>query len=306
MRDKKDIPPFPSIAEFNGFCNIPPYSDDDPTWCSVDNPPEWGGFPEWWPIYQEAGRWFAANVPSPGANDRFYIPERDVFVPWDDADDRTLRVEHIDYSRLSLDLLHRLQREFLGRYPLWRVLMIGFDDSTGIVIYPTVIRFGSLPIEMDPEVALRDVRERGSIQREAHYAPQRAYLAKIRSMLPEAVRAIGDRRFLVFGLLDSWDDRRDLLTVCLLLHTADHSLIIMEAPPECGDQFLYTGGRFGVDARGEIVCDKPIPDDVPFCFSPWLPPADYRGPVFVVEHDTGRRHLYEVKSENIQPVLPAG
>ncbi len=47
-----------------------------------------------------------------------------------------------------------------------------------------------------------------------------------------------------------------------------------------------------------------MPAQVPFCFSPWLPPADYRGPLFVVEHDTGRRHIYEVKTENIQSVLP--
>ncbi len=160
MSSREQIPPFPSIEEFGGYYNIPPYSDDDPTWCSVDDPPAWGGFPEWWPIYQDAQKWFAANVPSPGANDPFYIAERHVFVPWDDADDRTLRIEHIDYSRLSLDLLHLLQGEFLGRYPLWRVFMIGEDATTCIIVYPGVIRFGSHPIGADPEAALGDVQER--------------------------------------------------------------------------------------------------------------------------------------------------
>jgi hypothetical protein len=42
-----------------------------------------------------------------------------------------------------------------------------------------------------------------------------------------------------------------------------------------------------------------ISDTTPFNLSPWLIPADYRGPLVLIERATGKQHLYEVKSENI-------
>ncbi len=295
---------YPSIGEFSGLYNVPgDFGDLLPIWCSVDNPPEFG-FPEHWAIYQAALKWFSKAVPSAAANEPFYISEHDVFVPRDETDDRTQSIDNVDYARLDLQLLRRIQREFLGRYPLWRVYLVGEDAATSIVVYPTVIRFGDRPASMDPEEALRELIPRGAALREAYYRPRCAYLAHLRRMLPEAVRAIEDRRFLIFGVLDSWDGHFDVLTVLLLIRAADDHVVTMEGPAEAGERFLSTCGTLGVDAEGAIVCSGPVPDEVPFCFSPWLPPADYRGPLTVLESDTGKRHVYEIKSENIIRTLP--
>lgn len=51
--------------------------------------------------------------------------------------------------------------------------------------------------------------------------------------------------------------------------------------------------------EGAIDSYIEIPETTPFCLVPWLPPADYRGPLTIVERATGKRHPYKLRSEDI-------
>ncbi|HEY1784373.1 MAG TPA: hypothetical protein VGG30_02450, partial [Pirellulales bacterium] len=75
----------------------------------------------------------------------------------------------------------------------------------------------------------------------------------------------------------------------------DSGVVDVEGPPGCGDEFLWTGRTYYVNAEGTLVPDSP--GEPAFCVKQWLIPADYRGPLTLTA--TGRRHIYEVKSEGI-------
>jgi hypothetical protein len=157
--------PYPSIEEFAGLYNIPDqYENMGPVLRSTDELPEFG-FPEFWKVYKAAEKWFSRAMPQIGGK-RFDPLGDDKFVPWDDADDRTLRVEHGAYERLTVDFLRRIQSEFLDRYPLWRVHLIGEGADSSIVIYPEAIRFGNQPVDADTEEALRILIPKGAEARD--------------------------------------------------------------------------------------------------------------------------------------------
>lgn len=299
MSAKPQVKPFPSIEEFPFGYNIPDqYGDRVPVWRSVDRVPEFG-FPELWEVYQAAKKWFAEAVPAPPRSASFDPLAEDMFVPRDETDDRTLSIDNVDFSRLNSRLLRRIQDEFLGRYPLWRVHLVGEDPSTGIVIYPTVIRFGNRPADVDPDEALRELVPHALALREARVRPRREQADYLRRRLPDAVRAIGDWPFLIFGVLDHSDGNYSRLTVCLLIRGADRDAIVVDAPAGCGDDFLWRASPVGVNAEGIMICHGPLPESTPYCLVLWLPPANYRGPLSIVERESGKRHTYELKSENI-------
>ncbi len=52
-----------------------------------------------------------------------------------------------------------------------------------------------------------------------------------------------------------------------------------------------------VNAEGTLVPDSP--EEPAFSLAFWLPPADYRGPLTLVERATGNRHIYDLRSEHI-------
>ena len=146
---------YPSVDEFIGWYNLG-YDREDgwPVLNSAESvPPFEPG--EMFHLYIEEDPWFNDLVPA---------SERLPFDPLDDppiflrgdADDRTVDID-ADFRYVTLDLVRRIQREFLGRHPLWRTLLIAEDSSASIAIYPDAIRFGNLPPDIDPDEGLRDV-----------------------------------------------------------------------------------------------------------------------------------------------------
>jgi hypothetical protein len=288
---------YPSIDEFNGFYNIPDqYDNIGLVLRSDDDLPEFG-FPELWKVYSAAVKWFAKAFPLPQPQPAFVPVHEEIFLPVCESDDRHLLIEHVDYDRLTVRLLLRMQEEFLGRFPLWRFQLQGWDAESNILVYPTAIRFGNQPVETDPEEALRTLVPHGRALRDAWLRPQRALVAFLRQQLPGAVRAIGDRPFLIVGVLDNFAGNYSRLTICLLMRGADRSAVDMEGPAGSDDEFLSTADTYYVNAEGTLVCDSP--EEPAFCVRLWLPPADYRGPLTLIEAATGRRHIYELKSEAI-------
>jgi hypothetical protein len=287
----------PSVEEFCGWYNLEAERDDGyPVLRSVDSVPAFE-HAEFFGLYFEAARYFGQLV-EPRANKPFDPLADPPFFVRSDADDRTLDVD-ADFRCLSAPVLRRIQEEFLGRYPLWRVILIAEHPSCSIVIYPAALRFGNLPVDVDPDEALTELVPRQLALREARERPRREHIAQMQRLLPVAVRAIGDRPFLVSGVLDNYEGDHDRLTICLLIRGSDRDAVDLEGPPGVDPHFLWRSSEFGVNEKGEIVSYINVPENTPFCLVPWLPPADFRGPLTIIEQATGRRHTYELKTEDL-------
>jgi len=297
MDAKQTINLAPSLEEFEGWYNIgDQYDDGVPVLRTYDSVPEFWHV-EIFDLHTEAAAWFDQLVRA-RSNESFDPFAPPPFFVVSDADDRTLSVE-TDFSYLTLELLDRIQREFLGRHPLWRVVLFGEHRSVGIVVYPMAIRFGSLPADVNPSVGLREVTERQLALRAIREAPLRAHLAQMQQLLPAAVRAIGDRRYWVCGVLDNYCGDNSRLTVLLLTRFSDECSFKIKGPSETDPRFVWTCGAFGVDANGLIVSHVDVPEGVPYCLVPWMPPAEYRGSLVILERETGKQHAFEVKEEEI-------
>ena len=289
----------PSAEEFNGRYNLG-YTrpDGQPVLQSQKQVPEFE-HAEFLDLYIAENPWFEQLVPASALKPFDPIADPPMFVV-SDADDRTLTI-CADFDYLTVDLLRRIQQEFLGRHPLWRVIVAADHPSCTIVIYPDAIRFGNSPVGVEPEPALRELVSRAVALREARQRPERDQLAFLRQRLPDALRTIGSRQFFVAGVLDNNKGDYNWLSIFLLIRGADHRAIAIEGPAEVDNDFLWTGGAFGVDSHGTIISDSSIPESASSCIALWYPRADYRGPLTIVEQETGRRHPYELKSENITP-----
>ena len=302
VSDKPKVNSTPSLEEFTGWYNIRgDYGDGHPVLRSKESIPEFE-HAEIFRLYPKAAKWFdqlvsaRPNVPfDPLAEPPFFVRS--------DADDRTLVVD-TDFSYLTVPLLRRIQSEFLGRYPLWRVILVGEVSSCHIVIYPTAIRFGNLPADVDPELALRELVPRVLALRAERERPRREQISQIQQLLPGAVQAIGDRPFLICGVLDNYKGDYSKLTICLLIRGTERNAIAVDGPPGSPNDFMWVSSAFGVDAKGTIISDIHIPDEAAFCLAPRLPPADYRGPLTLTERATGKRDIYELKSEDIIRTAP--
>lgn len=292
----------PSLEEFTGWYNIQgDYHNGYPVLRSKASVPEFEQA-ETYEMYPEVAKWFdqlvtaRPNVPfDPVAGLPFYVHG--------EAGDRTLQVD-ADFSYLTVPLLRRIQKEFLGRYPLWRVILVGEVSSCHIVIYPTAIRFGNLPADVDPELALRELVPRVLALRAERERPRREHISQIQQLLPGAVQAIGGRAFLICGVLDNYEGDYSKLTICLLIRGTESNAIDVDGPPGSSNNFLSYDSAFGVDAKGAMISYIHVPDTAAFCLAPWMPAADYRGPLTLTERATGTRHTYELKSEDIIRTAP--
>ena len=164
----------PSLEEFTGWYNIRgDYHNGYPVLRSKESVPEFEQA-ETYEMYPQVAKWFdqlvtaRPNVPfDPVAEPPFYVHG--------EAGDRTMQVD-ADFSYLTVPLLRRIQKEFLGRYPLWRVILVGEVSSCDIAIYPTVIRFGNLPADIDPELALQELAPRVLALRAERERPRREHI----------------------------------------------------------------------------------------------------------------------------------
>lgn len=287
----------PSVEEFVGWYNLEADRHDGfPVLRSAEDVPEFE-HAEFFELHTEAEKWFSQLVNAP-ANVPFDPLADPPFFVRSDADDRTLDVD-ADFRCLNIEVLRRIQREFLGRYPLWRVILIAEHPSCSIVIYPKAIRFGNLPVDVDPDKALKQLVPKQLELRAARERPRREHIAQIQRLLPDGIHAIGDQPFIVCGVLDNYEGDYSRLTICLLMRGADDYASYMEGPPDAGNHFLWKSSVFGVSPDGAINSYIEISKTTRFCLVPWLPPADYRGPLTIIERATNKRHAYELKSDLI-------
>jgi hypothetical protein len=287
----------PSVEEFTGWYNLG-YDRHDglEVLNSQDNVPEFE-HAEFFELYFEARDYFGAlvatrpNVPfDPFCQPPFYIHG--------DADDRTLEVI-ADLACLDFDLLERIRKEFLGAHPLWRVILMAEHPSCSIVIYPSLIRFGNIPVGIDPERALAELIPKELALRLERERPAREHVARIRSLLPQAVHEIGQRSFSIAGILDRYEARPEYLTICLLIRGHDDRAFRFVSPANSGPEFLSRSSAFGLDERGALISYIEVPETAAFCLAQWLPPADYRGPLTLLDSHTGEQHTIDIRDEDI-------
>ncbi len=297
MSNRPDEERYPSVEEFSGWYNLGYERDDGlPVLKSMDRVPEFE-HAEFFDLYMAENRWFEQLKPA-SAREPFDPLADPPFFLRSSADDRTLDVDvNVDY--LSVDLVRRIQQEFLSRYPLWRVILCLEHPSCSIVIYPNGIRYGNFPLGVDPHQALRELVPRAAALRENRLRHQRAQISFLQQQLPDAVRAIGDRPFLVLRVLDNNNGDYSRLALFLLIHGGDDDAVEVEGPAGTNNDFLWTSSAFGVNADGTIISHIEVPESAPFCVGVWLPPADFRGPLSIVERATGKCYSYEVTSEKI-------
>lgn len=298
MSMDSDISRCPSLSEFSGWYNLGYERDDGVAVLNTDPwVPEFE-HAEFFELFCQEREWFDQLVP----------PEN--LLPYDplsgppfffisDADDRTVRVE-TNFDYLTPELLDRIQLEFLGRHPWWRVILITYDISCAIVIYPEMIRFGDMPAEIDAEEALRILIPRAAARRERAQRGRRAQLKYIQSRLPSAVREIGSRPFHVFGLLDSYNGDPEQLTLLLLIQGSEDEAITLSGFEHGKEVKLGYAVRYGVDEEGIIVSDVSVPESAAYCAREIVFPSRFRGPLTIVDDKTGRRETYVVSSENLQ------
>ncbi|HEY2894523.1 MAG TPA: hypothetical protein VGJ16_09935, partial [Pirellulales bacterium] len=215
-----------------------------------------------------------------------------------DADDRTLEL-HPDFRYLTVNILRRIQREFLKRQPLWRVMLIGDHRSCGIVVYPTVIRFGNLPRETDWHEGLGRVAAHAVALAEERMKPQRGEVAFLQELLPGVINRIGSQHFQLIGVRNPALLASSRLAVFVLFKGTSSDDYELDGPLGCSNDFLATSISYGVNAEGKIVSQINIPQTAAFHVRQCLPPADYRGPLAIVDERTGERHTIEIREDDI-------
>ncbi len=287
----------PSVEEFNGWYNIRhEYGDGLPILKTTDDIPDFESG-EFYRLFLDEDEWFKQLVTAPAGVDYDPVDDPPIFVR-NDADDRTLAID-AQFERLTPAILRRVQNEFLGRHPLWRVVFVAEVPSLSIVVYPDAIRFGNSSSEVDPERALHEIIQRQVELREKRLQPQRAQMAIIKRALPDAIQAIGNSPFCVACVIDNYlgDYRR--LTMCVMAHGEHRYLFDVDNPPGTGSDFMQAVGHYDVNRDGKIIPEVPFQETPPFCFVLRLPPAEYRGPLTIRNSHTGASSVFELNSASI-------
>jgi hypothetical protein len=303
MGNKSDYTSRPSLEEFGGWYNLGYERPDGiPVLHSQPHVPEFE-HGEFFQLWMEEHAWFEGLVPISALKPFDPIAEAPMYVK-SDADDRTLDVfANPDY--LTLDVIKRIQREFLGRHPFWRVVIAADHPSCCMIIYPDAIRFGNLPLDIDDRDAFREVNARAAALRDASERPMRARIDFLKQRLPIAVRAIGEEPFSIVAVFDTNRDHPDRLTVCLVSRCDTNGTDLqISGPAGVDNSFMSKGYDFNVDRSGVFVSDEAPDTAVAFRIRFWHPPADYRGPLTIVNRDTGEQYPYDLKSENITRLGP--
>ncbi len=301
MVQPSDEQRFPSLDEFNGWYNLG-YERPDGIRVlhSRKDVPEFE-HGEFYHMYLEESAWFEQLLPESALKPYDPADDPPIFVR-SDADDRTLEI-YPDFDYVTLDLIRRIQTEFLGRRAFWRVMLMAYNSACTIVIYPEAVRFGNLPLCVPPEEAIREILPGALKAQEALLSPSRPLVNFLRSRLPDAVREIGDRLCLVMGVLDNNAGDYDRLALLLLARGARRYSLRIKGTPRSRKGLISTGTSFNVDPDGRFIKDDRNSDPA-FKVTVWHPRADFRGPLTITDRETGESSVFELTSECITHLEP--
>jgi hypothetical protein len=303
MNDRPKEARFPSLDEFAGWYNLGyERNDGHDVLHSQDHVPEFE-HSEFFQLYVEEREWFEQQlIPAAdsGASDPLAGPP--MFVR-SQADDRTLEV-YPNFKFLTPDVLRRIQRGFLARHPLWRVLLGAEKPSCSIMIYPTVVRFGNLPPDTAWQEGLDCVATQAIALAEERLRPQRQEVVLLENRLPGAIESMGSRPFQLLAVRDQAIYDAACLAVFLVFRGSESYEYELEGPPGCHDDFLATSSAYGVSTQGKVISQITVPKTAAFHVRQWLPLATYRGPLTLTNSDTGEQHTIEIRNEDIARIAP--
>jgi hypothetical protein len=291
----------PSLEEFVGWYNVQATGDGRPVLRSMDPLPEFE-HAEFLDLFFQADEWFRQLITTPPNGPFDPLAEPPLFVR-SDADDRSLAVD-ANIGLLEISSLRRIQEDFLGRYPLWRVLLIGEHPSCSIVVYPDAIRLGNRPVDANAEEVLQELAAENLALRAVRERPRREFVSHLQRLLCDAVNAIGEKPFVVCGVLDNYEGDYSRLTICQLVCGSDSDLYCIEGPSYAEKDMIWAGSAFGVNAAGEMISYIDIPETASYCLVLWLPRADYSGPLTIVERATGAQFPFELRAEHVIRTTP--
>lgn len=261
--------------------------------------PAFGSFPEWWKVYRRAMKWFAKNV-HPLLPKKPYDPIcHEWFIPRAEADDRTLYIDNCDAAFLSSRLLKRLQRTFLARYPYWRVLFIGEDAATAVIVYPDAIRVGNEPENADIDEALKRLVPVLQALVDQRQRPMFEQIEFIKQHLADAIQSVEGKRFHLMGVIDVGSYDFDEFTICILAHAVSYYDNITVNLPAQSPFTLSTTGPLNVDAIGTIVSDDEKLATAPFVVLRWFLPQTYSGAVTIADLETGQLEAIEMTPDAV-------
>lgn len=195
------VKPFPSYLEHRGMYNVNPeeyphFKQElkDTIWCirSIRSLPllTWSEFREICSAtYQALVRYGRLPGMSEEEAKIFYR-----FCVGDELMDRTVRVELPRFEVLTPEFVEALRRDVLATRPLWRIFIVAESPETVVIIYPSAVRLGTVPIDGDWKAALPDLVSKVLELREERYGPQRRQREYLRSIIPSLVRKIRDNR----------------------------------------------------------------------------------------------------------------
>jgi len=293
----------PSVEEFTGWYNLGYERDDGQGVLQSDSDVPPFEHSEFFQLYSEERDWFEKElVPAIGSHHVDPLAGPPMFVR-SQADDRTLEV-YPDFSLLTIEVLRRIQQEFLARHPLWRVLLAAEKSTCSIMVYPTVARFGNLPPPIDWQEGLDRVKAEAITLKEERLRPQRHEVSFLENRLPAAIDRWGAPPFRLLGMRDRAVYDPSCLSLFLLFRGAESYQYELDGPPNYPDDFLASSTRYGVNAEGKLISQIDVPQTAPFHVRQWLLPSDYRGPLTLVNTETGEQHRIEIREEDIVRTPP--
>lgn len=288
----------PSVEEFTGWYNLG-YDRHDglEVLNSQDNVPDFE-HAEFFELYLQERDWFEKElVPATESHDIDPLAGPPMFVR-SQADDRTLEV-YPDFTLLTVDVLRRIQQEFLARHPLWRVLLAAEKSSCSIMVYTAVIRFGNLPPGTDCQDGLDRMAAQAIVLKEKRLRPQRQEVSFLEEGLPSAIDRLGSNPFRLLGVRNRAVYEPSNLSIFLLFRGSESYNYELEGPPGCRDDFPASSTTYGIDATGKVSSQIDVPQTAAFHVRQWLLPADFRGPLTIQNTETGEQHTINVREQDI-------
>jgi hypothetical protein len=284
------VNPFPSYLEHRGMYNINPedYLGEEPdnsidtSWCvqSVKPLP-----PLTWSEFQKVSSAIYRALEQHGRLPGMSEQEAKVFYRYcvgDELTDRTARVELPRFEVLTPALIEALQRNVLSTYPLWRIFIVAESPETVVIIYPTAVRLGTVPIDGNWKAALPEIVSKVLEIRQEREGPQQRQREYLRSRIPSLVRELRDNRPQLVAAFDNHylGDKGDV-SVWLLYPGEDEWFDISIVEPKN----IAVGEKIAVKADGMFddyyVFD---PDRQPaFRLEQWVLPPDFKGNKLVLE-----------------------
>ncbi|MBA2225623.1 MAG: hypothetical protein WHU94_09000 [Thermogemmata sp.] len=213
----------------------------------------------------------ARKIISRYANQWWFTPDEAQRYYWGSIclglEDRTLNLSFYDNDDITLEMIEQLQKLLKKKHPLWRIRILASSPETTIIIYPNIVRYGSLSPEMDDDQAFATVM---ALEKTIDKNISGKWLKTHREILQRVFRSVivrGLEKRVVFPILfDNYCGDFTKITVWSLCakDTSDLELVGYDEVPYGYEYRVKPNGDFGFH----------VGDDAPYWTKAWIFPKD--------------------------------